>query len=398
MEQLESPHNAVIIEGKHHLLMPGLINGHNHSAMTLFRGLADDLELDSWLHDHIFPAEAAHVTEEMVYWCTRLAAAEMILSGTTTVADGYFYSSATARAFTDAGLRAVVAHGLLDFPAPGVPDPAKNIEAIELYLRDWKDKSPLITPAVFAHSPYTCSPSTLVKAKRLADDYNVPFFIHLAESRQEPEMIIEPQGTSPVRHLSALNLLDHNTVCIHAIWLDDEDVSILKETGTQIIACPQSNCKLSSGIARVTDMIACGINVGLGTDSCASNNSLDMFREMDLLAKLHKVTQCDATALTARQALQCATKNNSLALGQPTIGEIAIGNRADLILIKLQAPHLTPFYNQDLLVYSARGSDVTMVIVDGKIIMRDRKILSFDVEKTMRTVEKFAKNLWSQFN
>ncbi len=393
METLQPPRDATVIEGEHHLLLPGLINGHNHSAMSLFRGLADDLELSSWLQDHIFPAEANHVSEEMVYWCTQLSAAEMILSGTTCVADGYFHTSSAAKAFIDAGLRAVVAHGLLDFPAPGVPDPADNITAVETFLQKWGGKHSLITPAVFAHSPYTCSPSTLKGAKQLADAHNVPFFIHLAESREEEKMIIEPQGGSPVKHLEALKLLDSNTICVHMIWLDDDDISILKKSGARVIVCPQSNCKLSSGIARVTDMLAQGITVGLGTDGCASNNSLDMFREMDMLAKLHKVAELDATALAARQTLNCATINNGLALGQPALGEIAIGNKADVILVRLRAPHLTPFYNQDLLVYAARGSDVSSVIIDGKIIMRDRKLLTFDVEETIKKVKYFAKKL-----
>ncbi len=393
MDQMPSRQDSVIINGKHHLVMPGLINAHNHSAMSLFRGLADDLQLSTWLQDYIFPAEATYVTEKMVYWCTRLAAIEMIRSGTTCVADGYFYSGAAAQAFVDCGLRAVVAHGILDFPAPGVPDPARNIATVKDFLDTWKNKDPLITPAVFAHSPYTCSPTTLVRAKQLANEYNVPFFIHLAESTQELALIQDSQGNSPLQHLQALKILDTNTICIHAIWLNKKDMDILQKSGAHVITCPQSNCKLSSGIAKITEMLTMDINVGLGTDGCASNNSLDMFRELGFLAKLHKVHKLDPTVLSARKVLQCATTNNNLALGHPSKNEIEIGNRADLVLLKLDAPHLTPFYNQDLLVYSARGSDVATAIIDGKFIMKEREITSVNVEETLKAVGELAKGI-----
>lgn len=381
---------AVSIDACGMLLMPGLINGHNHCAMTLFRGLADDLELVSWLNDHIFPAEAARVNDEMVYWCSKLAAAEMLLSGTTTVADGYFHAGEVARACRDAGLRAVAAHGIIDFPAPGVSDPSFNVEVVEGFIDTWQGQDPLITPAVFAHSPYTCSPATLTRAKALADRRQVRFFIHLAETRQETGMLIDPRGTSPVRHLQALGLLDASTVCVHSVWLDHEDLDILAATGASVVTCPQSNLKLASGTARVVEMLARGIPVGLGTDGCASNNNLDMFREMDMLAKVQKLRTLDATALPASQALRCATTGNAAVLGLPGLGKLAVGCRADLLLLDLQAPHLTPFYNQDLLVYAARGGDVHTVIVDGRIVVQDRKLLAFDLEETLSQVEKLA--------
>ena len=393
MSRMPSAEGATIIDASRQLLMPGLINGHNHCAMTLFRGLADDLDLAAWLNDHIFPAEAAHVNPEMVYWCSKLAAAEMLLSGTTTVADGYFHADAVARACRDSGMRAVVGHGIIDFPAPGVPDPTRNVETVGRFIDTWTGQDPLITPAVFAHSPYTCSPATLTRAKKLADDHRVRFFIHLAESRQETGMLIDPRGTSPVRHLQALGLLDTNTVCVHSVWLDDEDLDILAATGAHVVTCPQSNLKLASGTARVVEMLARGIVVGLGTDGCASNNSLDMFREMDMLAKIQKLQALDATALPARQALRCATTDNAALLGLTGIGKLAVGYRADLILLDLKAPHLTPFYNQDLLVYAARGSDVHTVIVDGRIVVQNRKLLTIDLEETLSEVEKIAGTL-----
>jgi 5-methylthioadenosine/S-adenosylhomocysteine deaminase len=393
MSEMPKPKDALVIDGSGQLAMPGLINAHNHCAMTLFRGLADDLELATWLNEHIFPAEAAHVNEEMVYWCSKLAAAEMLLSGTTTVADGYFHSNAAARAFRDAGIRAVVGHGIVDFPAPGVPDPARNVATVKEFIDAWSDRDPLITPAVFAHSPYTCSPATLIAAKQLASKHGVLFFLHLAESRQETGMLIDARGSSPVRHLNALGLLDSTTTCVHSVWLDDEDLDILAASGATVVTCPQSNLKLASGTARVSDMLAKGIVVGLGTDGCASNNNMDMFREMDMLAKVHKLQALDATALPARQALACATGSGADLLGLKDLGRLAVGHRADVILLDLRAPHLTPFYNADLLVYAAKGSDVATVIIDGQLVVRDKKILTFDLEATLLEVERIASGL-----
>jgi 5-methylthioadenosine/S-adenosylhomocysteine deaminase len=393
MDQLPAAPAATIIDARGQLLLPGLVNGHNHCAMTLFRGLADDLDLMTWLNGHIFPAEAACVNPEMVYWCTRLAAAEMLLSGTTTVADGYFHADAVADACRDTGMRAVVAQGIIDFPAPGVPDPTENIAALERFIDLWHRRDARITPAVFAHSPYTCAPATLQRAKETADRHGLLFFIHLAESRNETAMLIDPRGTSPVRHLRALGLLDPRTVCVHGVWLDDEDLDILADTGAAVVTCPQSNMKLASGTARIAEMLAHGIPVGLGTDGCASNNSLDMFREMDLLAKTQKLLHSDATALPARQALACATSRGADLLGLTQTGRLSVGCRADMIIVDLQAPHLTPFYNQDLLVYAARGSDVCTVIVDGRILVRDGKLAAFDLEETLAAVARLAAGL-----
>ena len=381
---------AVIIDGTDKLLLPGLINGHNHCAMTLFRGLADDLELGEWLNEHIFPAEAKHVNPEMVYECSKLAAAEMLLSGTTCVADGYFHETHAARALCDAGMRAVPCQGIIDFPAPGVPDPSQNIAAAEAFLQEWQGKNERITPGLFAHSPYTCSCKTLTQAKQLAEKYSVSFCIHAAESRQEQQLIADPQGTSPIRHLAALNLLNKNTVLIHCVWLDDEDRDIIKESGAGIIVCPQSHFKLASGIAETTEMIQKGIPVGIGTDGSASNNSLDLFREMDILAKSQKARTLDATAMPAHAVLTAATETNAGILGLPNLGRIVTGHTADLILLDLNQPHLQPFYNKDLLVYSGSGSDVHTVIVGGKVVVENRKLVSFDIQECMSRVRKLT--------
>jgi 5-methylthioadenosine/S-adenosylhomocysteine deaminase len=293
MDHCPQGDTGTVVDGQGQLAMPGLVNGHCHAPMTLFRGLADDLDLATWLQHHIFPAEAAMVSPEMVYWCGKLAAAEMLLSGTTTVADGYFFEDEVARACAEVGLRCVAGQAVIDFPAPGAEDPACNIEVAERFLERWQGRDPLVTPAVFAHSPYTCGNRTLLRAKALARRYRVPLFIHSAETGSEQAQIAEPLGRTPIEHLSALDLLDRDTVCVHCVWADAPDIDRLRKSGAAVITCPQSNAKLASGRAPLPLMLEQWCRLGLGTDGAASNNSLDLFREMGFAARLHKVNQAD---------------------------------------------------------------------------------------------------------
>jgi 5-methylthioadenosine/S-adenosylhomocysteine deaminase len=395
MEDLSGAATAeTVIDGSGRLVMPGLVNTHTHAPMTLFRGMADDLPLMAWLQEHIFPAEARSVNPEMVYWCAKLAAAEMLLSGTTTVADGYFLENWVAEAFIAAGIRSVAAQGIIDFPAPGVPDPGRNIAVAEEFIKDWQNRQELLEPAVFCHSPYTCSPETLKKAKEMARRQNVKLFVHLAETRSEVEQIRERHNTTPVRFLDELGLLDRDTICIHCVWLDKEDIEILARTGARVSSCPQSNMKLGSGTAPLKAMLDAGIDVGLGTDGCASNNRLDMFFEMDLGAKIHKVKNHDPTTLPAAVLLQMATAGGAGVLGLgKALGCLARGRKADLVLLDIKQPHLQPFYHPDLLVYGASGSDVTTVIINGRIVVLNREILTFDVEEVMMKVRQLAETL-----
>ncbi len=380
-----------IIDGQGLLAMPGLVNGHCHAAMTLFRGMADDLPLMTWLQEHIFPAEARFVDPEMVYWCSKLAAAEMLLSGTTTVADGYFHEHDAARAFLDSGIRAVAAQGVIDFPAPGVPEPKQNIAAAEIFIKEWQGKDARITPAIFCHSPYTCGPETLQKAKKLAQKEKVPFFIHAAETKFEVEQCMHDHGQGPIAYLHDLHVLDQSTILIHCVCLAPEEMKILAASSAAVVNCPESNMKLASGIAPINTLSEMGLNLGLGTDGCASNNDLDLFGEMDLGAKLQKVAGLTPTALPAAQILSMATVQGAMVLGlENSIGSLEVGKRADIILLDLIKPHLTPFYNADLLVYAARGSDVQTVIVDGKLIVQNRQILSFDLREVMERVASLA--------
>jgi 5-methylthioadenosine/S-adenosylhomocysteine deaminase len=383
-----------IIDAASNLAMPGLVNCHGHGAMTLFRGLADDLPLMTWLTEHIFPAEARWVEAGMVYWCSKLAAAEMILGGTTTVADGYFHEDAAARAFCEAGLRAVAAQGIIDFPAPGVPDPKRNIAAAADFLSTWQGKNPLLTPALFCHSPYTCSPETLQKAKALARETGSLFFLHVAETREEAAQIKKQHGRTPVRLLHDLGVLDEKTVCVHCVWLEAGDIGLLRKSGAKVVTCPESNMKLGAGIAPLAELLAAGVEVGLGTDGCAGNNDLDLFQEMASCARLHKVAALEPTRLPAAALLGMATTGGAGVLGlEGQTGRLAVGLRADCIIIDRRQPHLTPFHNPETLVYAGRASDVSTVLIDGRVIMENRRILSFDLEETLAEVRRLAERV-----
>jgi len=374
------------------VILPGLVNTHTHLPMVSFRGYADDLPLLEWLHGRIFPAEAKHVNRAMVYDASRLAMAEMILTGTTTFCDAYFYESAIAQASLDMGMRGVVAQGFIDFPTPDQPDPTRNLQIAEAFIDKWKDRSPLISPALFCHTPFTCLPQTLTDLKRTAREREVLYLSHVAETREEIKIIQERYGTTPVRHLRNLGVLDERTVAVHAVWLDEEELDMLRDSGAKVSHNPESNMKLASGVAPVPAMLRRGITVGLGTDGCASNNDLDLFREMGTAAKLHKVTSMDPTVLDARTALKMATIDGARVLGmEDRIGSIETGKCADLICVRMDMPHLTPVYHlYSHLVYAASGADVTAGIIGGRLVMKDRRLLHADLEEIMERVRKIA--------
>jgi len=382
------PSAAETVDAKGKILIPGLVNTHTHLPMALFRGLADDLPLETWLNEHIFPAEARHVNPESVRLGAMLACAELLLSGTTTCCDGYFLESYVAEAVADAGLRAVLGQGVIDFPAPGVPDPARNVSVAEDFVGKWGGAHPRIHPSVFCHAPYTCSERTLTSAKEAARRHGVLFQIHVAETRSEVEQMHADHGLSPVAYLDRLGILDEDTLVVHGVWVDEEDIRILAETGCPVSHNPQSNMKLASGIAPVPKMLDAGICVGLGTDGCASNNDLDLFSEMDTAAKLHKVSTLDPTVLSADQVLKMATIDGAKALGLgEEIGSLEIGKRADLVIVDTDAPHMIPLYRAvSHLVYAARGADVKDVMIDGRFVVRDRRLLTVDLKDLLDRV------------
>ena len=384
-----------IIDAGGGLVMPGLVNTHTHLPMTLFRGLADDLPLEVWLNEHIFPTESAHINPESVHWSTLLACAEMLLSGTTTCCDGYFYENAVTEALQTSGMRAVLAQGVIDFPAPGVPDPKENIHYAEAFISKTLNSSSLITPSVFCHSAYTCSGETLKKAKRLCIENALLFQIHAAETRNESQQIQNEHQRTPIEYLDQLEILDKNTLLIHCVWLTDNDIEIIAARKAGISHNPESNAKLASGIAPIPEILRADIPVGLGSDGCASNNNLDLFHEMDMVAKLHKVETFDPTTMAARTVVEMATIGGARAIGLGTrIGSLEVGKRADVIIIDTAKPHLSPlFHPESHIVYAVKASDVRDVVVDGQIRVRNRKLPGLDVEEIMARVREIARHI-----
>jgi 5-methylthioadenosine/S-adenosylhomocysteine deaminase len=399
IESLENdaplPDGETIIDAQGGIIMPGLVNTHTHLPMSLFRGLADDLPLSVWLNEHMFPAESKYITPESVRIGTLLSCVEMLLSGTTTCCDGYFYEDHVAWAVNEAGMRAILGQGVIDFPAPGIPDPADNIKNAAAFIQKWRNISPLITPSIFCHSPYTCSKATLKKAKDIADAEAVLFQIHAAETKDEYVRIQTEHQSTPINYLDEIGIIDKNTLLVHAVWLDDNDINTIAVRGASVSHNPESNMKLASGIAPVPALLKAGVTVGLGTDGCASNNNLDLISEMDFAAKLHKVIALDPTLMDAVTVLKMATIQGAKALGlDDIIGSLEIGKKADVIVIDTRKPHLVPVYNPvSHIVYAAQGSDIRDVIVNGQLLVKDRKILTVDLENTIEKVIRFSKTV-----
>ncbi len=377
-----------IIDAKDGIIMPGLINTHTHLPMTLLRGIADDLPLSDWLNRYIFPLEAKYMNPQTVRLGSLLGCSEMLLSGTTTCCDGYFHEDAVAQAALESGIRGVFGQGVIDFPAPGIPDPSDNIRTAGRFASEWINVSSFIRPSVFCHSPYTCSEETLKKAKNITRSNNLLFQIHTAETKNEFDMIMSKHGVSPVKYLERTGILDEMTLLVHSVWVDEEDIRIISDHGSKISHNPQSNMKLASGIAPVPEFLKNRITVGLGTDGCASNNDPDLFKEMDVAAKIHKVNLLDPTVMDAKTVLQMATIRGAQAIGLgDKTGSIEKGKQADIIIIDTDSPHLIPMYNPvSHIVYSSTGSDVRDVLVAGKIIVKDKTILSLDIDDIMDKV------------
>ena len=379
----ESFEATKVIDAQGGLILPGLVNGHTHAAMSLLRGLADDLPLMQWLNNYIFPVERK-MDADFVYAGTLLACAEMIMSGTTTFCDMYLFEDEVARAAQKAGMRCLVGEVLYDFPSPNYGPIEKGFEYTQWLIQKWHG-DPLVSIAVEPHSLYICSPDLLTTANELALNHNVPLVIHVAETLNEVAQVKEKYGKTPVEHLHALGLLGPHLIADHCVHLNESDISKMAEHRAKAIDNPESNMKLASGIAPVPELLAQGVTVGLGTDGCASNNNLDLFTEMDTAAKIHKIQNMDPTVTDAVTVLRMATIEGAKALGFEDItGSLEQGKRADVIVIDTHKPHLTPMYNPaSHLVYAARGSDVSTSIINGKVVMEDRKLLFLDLDEIM---------------
>jgi 5-methylthioadenosine/S-adenosylhomocysteine deaminase len=384
-----------IIDAKGGLILPGLINGHTHAAMTLFRGLADDLPLMEWLNHYIFPVER-RMDREFVRTGTLLACAEMILSGTTTFCDMYLFEDEVAEAAQVAGMRCLVGEVLYDFPSPNYGPIEEGLKYTESLIRKWQGH-PLVSIAVEPHAVYTCSPKLLTSASGLSKQYQVPFIIHVAESASEIEEVRKKYGKKPFEHLESLGVLGPHVIADHCVHLDDAEIRIMVNHDVKAITNPESNMKLASGICPVPRLLAQGITVGLGTDGCASNNNLDLFEEMDTAAKVHKVGAMDPTVLDALTVFEMTTLKGAKALGMADrIGSLEVGKKADVIVVDTHKPHLTPMYNPySHLVYAAKGSDVSHCIINGKLVMEDRTLLTLELQEVLRNAKEMSKKVIS---
>jgi len=380
------------IDAKGKLIIPGLINGHTHVPMVLMRGLIDDVTLDDWLRKFIFPAEARNVTEDYVRWGTRLAMAEMIRSGTTTFADMYYFEDAVADETKAAGLRGFLGETWIDFPAPDNKSEAEMAAYSEKFIKKWQG-DPLIHAAVAPHSIYTCSEKTLRDAAALARKYHAPILIHVAEMRKELMDSLANNGATPVQYLERIRLLGPDVLAAHCIWVDYADMKILADHQVGCVHNPSSNMMLASGVAPVVDERAAGMRVGLGTDGPAgSNNDLNMMEEMDLAAKLQKTARVDPRALGAHGALEMATIEGARALHmEKEIGSLETGKKADLVVLNLNLPNAVPMYDvYSQVVYALKASEVETVVVGGKILLKDGKLLTVDEAAAMAKAKEYA--------
>ena len=394
-DELPIPDAKRVLNAAGGIILPGLVNTHTHLPMTLFRGLADDLPLNQWLEEVIFPAEAAHMTPGNVRIGTSLACLEMLLSGTTTCCDGYFLEEEVAQTVADCGMRGVLGQGVIDLAAPGIEDPGDAIAVVERFAVKWKSRSALIRPSVFCHSPYTCSADTLTAAKRVADEHGLLFQIHIAETLAERESIREQHHTSPIGYLDRLGLIAPNCLLVHCVWIDDTDIAVIAAGKATVSHNAESNMKLAAGVAPLSRLHAAGITVGIGTDGCASNNNLDLFQAMDITAKLHKVHVMDSTAADARTVLQMATRDGARAIGlEAEIGSLEVGKKADLIVIDTHRPHLVPMYHPaSHVVYAAKGSDIKTVIVNGRLVVENGAPVHLDLANIMRRANSVARRV-----
>ena len=373
------------------ILAPGLINTHTHAAMSLFRGIADDKKLQDWLNNYIFPAEAKNVTPDFVRWGTRLGCLEMLLGGTTTFTDMYYFEDVVAEVAQEAGMRGVLGETIIKFPVADNKTPADALLFTEKYLTRFHD-DPLVTPAVAPHALYTNSDQTLRAARALANKYGAPLVIHLSETKQENDDIFAARHMSPTRVLDSLGVFNGRTVAAHCVWVDEADMAILKARGVGIAHCPSSNMKLASGVAPVVRMLALDLPVGLGPDGPAgSNNDFNMFEEMDLAAKLQKVTAMNPEVLPASTALEMATIRGARALGmEKEIGSLEVGKRADMILVNVTRPNAVPMYDPiSQMVYALKAEDVTDVMVNGKPVVANGKILTLNETEILQKAAEY---------
>ncbi len=389
LSQIYDADKTIDCQGK--MAMPGLINTHTHAPMSIFRGLADDMPLDTWLNDYIFPAEAAHVAPQTVKVGAQLSIMEMLLGGTTLFADMYYFEEEVAAACRQLGMKGLLSEGLLDFAVPGSRTPAESLAKTQRLAEQYAH-DPLVSIALGPHAPYTCSLETMDKARQLANRYNLPIMLHVSETSGEYQRSLAEHGKTPLCRLYDAGMLDGRSLLAHCVYMSEDDLRRTAAASAGIAHCPVSNLKLASGVAPVPDMRAMGIAVGIGTDGPVSNNSLDMFGEMKSAALVAKWQAGKADALDARAVLRMATIDGARALGMDDkIGSLEAGKSADIVLVDLNAPHLNPLYNiYSQIVYAMKSSDVHTVLINGRIVVEDRKIAAVDAFAIYEQAQRIA--------
>lgn len=385
---------ARTIDAHGRMVMPGLINSHAHAAMSLFRGIADDLSLDDWLRKYIFPAEARNVTPDFVAWGTRLGILEMLRGGITEYADMYYFEDDVARVTKEAGMRGVLGETIIDFPAPDNKTLDAAFAYTQKYLDHWKGDA-LIVAAVAPHSIYTCSEKTLQDSAALARKNGAPILIHIAEAPFELEQSRAKHGLTPVAYLGKIGLLGPDVLGAHCIWTNAADIATLAHYGVGCSHNPSSNMKTAAGVMPVIEMREAGVPVGLATDGAASNNNQDLFEEMDLAAKLQKISRMDPRALPAQQVVEMATIDGARALHlEKQIGSLEAGKKADLIIVDVSAPHATPMYSvYSEIVFALKATDVRTVVIGGRVVMDERKMLTLNEDEILQRAKEYQKKI-----
>ncbi len=398
-EILQAYQAPIVLDGTKKLLMPGLINCHTHSPMTIFRGYADDMPLKKWLYEYIFPVESAFINPETVQLGTRLAVAEMLRSGTTTFNDMYYYIDEMVDVVENTGIRAFLSHGLIDFPVPGCPDPEFGFRFTEEMIQTY-NYHPRINVGVAVHANYSSAGEIYRKGHSLAAKYGVHFHTHLAETRWEFDLVQKEYGVTPVKYLDNLGVLDEHMVAAHCVHLTEEDIDILAEKRVGVAHNPQCNMKLASGVAPIPALLQRGVRVGIGTDGVASNNDLDLFDEMRTAAFLHKLNGNDPSLMDARTVLEMGTIGGARMLrADDQIGSVEVGKQADMIMLNLDQPHAHPIYNiYSLIIYSLRGADVDTSIVGGKVLMLNGNLMTLNEHSLYEQVEALAEKVNQKSN
>jgi len=384
-----------VLGGNNRVVLPGLINTHTHAAMVYFRGLADDLPLQEWLEKYIWPNEMKWLTEDFVDDAIELASLEMLKAGVTTYADMYFFQTVAGKKLEKIGMRAVLGTGIIDFPWKDyAQSPDDYFRKAEEHINEWKDHE-LITPCIAPHATFTCGPENYRRAKELAERYDVPLHTHLSETQFEVSQCMERYGKRPVEHLDDIGFLSERVFAAHCVWVTDEEIEILTKRKVGVSHCIESNLKLASGFAPVPKMLNAGIRVAFGTDGAASNNDLSILGEMATAAKVHKAYSQDPTVLDAKTVLLMATRNGADILGLgDKIGTLTQGKKADMVIANLNHPHLVPIYDiYSHITYAMRPSDIETVLINGKIIVEDRRLLTADEDEILSKARQWQKRI-----